>query len=85
MNEQKIYRRLFRSRTERKIAGICGGLAVYFRVDPFLFRLIFVLFFLAGGAALFIYLIMWLLVPLEPINAVKIERVIDLDDSNSDK
>jgi phage shock protein C len=67
MSNQTIpYKKLFRSRTERKIAGVCGGLAVYFRVDPFLIRLIFILFFLAGGAALLIYVIMWLIVPLEP-------------------
>jgi len=66
-NENLLYKRLFRSRSERKIAGVCGGLAVYFRVDPFLIRLIFILFFLAGGAALLVYIIMWLIVPLEPI------------------
>lgn len=67
MNNENIpYKRLYRSRSERKIAGVCGGLAAYFRVDPFLIRLIFILFFLAGGAALLVYVIMWLLVPLEP-------------------
>jgi phage shock protein C len=70
MSNQTIpYKKLFRSRTERKIAGVCGGLAVYFRVDPFLIRLIFILFFLAGGAALLIYVIMWLIVPLEPTSS----------------
>ncbi|RUR09730.1 PspC domain-containing protein [Legionella sp. km772] len=66
MAETQVYKKLYRSRSERRIAGVCGGLAVYFRVDPFLIRLIFILFFLAGGAALLIYVIMWLLVPLEP-------------------
>lgn len=65
-NEPVPYKRLFRSRVNRKIAGVCGGLADYFRVDPFLIRLLFILFFLAGGAALLVYVIMWLLVPLEP-------------------
>lgn len=85
MNDPKTYKRLFRSRTERKIAGICGGLAVYFRVDPFLFRLIFVLFFLAGGAALFVYLIMWLMVPLEPGNTTLVKKESgELTDINRD-
>jgi phage shock protein C len=71
MPTKKSYKRLWRSRTERKIAGICGGLGEYFHVDPFWVRLIFVLFFLAGGAALIVYIVMWLIVPLEPIPKVK--------------
>ncbi|HRD68894.1 MAG: PspC domain-containing protein [Legionella sp.] len=67
-NEVKPYKRLWRSRKERKIAGVCGGLAEYFGVDPIWMRLIFVIFFLAGGAALFVYLVMWLIVPLEPLD-----------------
>ena len=66
-DENPAYKKLFRSRKERKIAGVCGGLAFYFKVDPFFIRLIFILFFLAGGAALLVYVVMWLLVPLEPL------------------
>lgn len=65
-NLTKPYKKLYRSRRDRKIAGICGGLGDYFRVDPFWTRLIFVIFFLAGGSALLVYLVMWMLVPLEP-------------------
>ncbi|WP_316043239.1 PspC domain-containing protein [Legionella genomosp. 1] len=60
------YRKLWRSRRDKKIAGVCGGLAVYFGVDPFWVRFAFVLFFLLGGAAFLLYLIMWFLIPLEP-------------------
>ena len=67
MENSEPYKRLWRSRKECKIAGVCGGLANYFRVDPFWIRLIFVLFFLAGGTALIVYLIMWLIIPLEPL------------------
>jgi len=62
----KSCKKLWRSRTDRKIAGVCGGLGDYFQVDSLWIRLIFVLFFLAGGAAFLVYLVMWLLVPLEP-------------------
>lgn len=62
----KPYKKLWRSRTDRKIAGICGGLGDYFQVDSLWIRLIFVLFFLAGGAAFLVYIVMWLIVPLEP-------------------
>lgn len=63
---QKPYRKLYRSRINRKIAGVCGGLAEYFQVDPVWVRLLFVIFFLLGGAAFILYLVMWLIVPLEP-------------------
>ncbi len=60
------YRRLYRSRKDRKIAGVCGGLAEYYSIDPTWIRLLFVLFFFAGGSALLIYVIMWLIIPIEP-------------------
>lgn len=62
----KSYKRLWRSRKDRKIAGVCGGLGEYFGIDPIWVRLAFVILLLLGGSALLVYLIMWLLVPLEP-------------------
>lgn len=62
----RTYKKLWRSRKDRKIAGICGGLAEYFAIDPFWIRFLFVLFFLVGGAAFLLYVIMWLIIPLEP-------------------
>lgn len=61
------YRKLWRSRKNRKIAGVCGGLGDYFNVDPTWIRIIFIIFFLLGGTAFLVYLFMWLLVPLEPV------------------
>ncbi len=63
-------KRLFRSRTERMIAGVCGGIAQYFNLDPTIIRLIFILLLFAGGAAFLIYIIMWIIVPLEPENRI---------------
>jgi phage shock protein C len=59
--------RLYRSRDERMLAGVCGGLAKYFRIDPTIIRLIFVVLALAGGPGLLIYIIMWIVVPEEPV------------------
>lgn len=59
-------KRLYRSRKDRVIAGICGGLGDYFGIDPTWVRLLFVLFFFLGGSAFLVYIIMWLIVPLEP-------------------
>ncbi|KTD40014.1 phage shock protein C, PspC [Legionella parisiensis] len=60
------YKKLWRSRKDRKIAGVCGGLGAYFGVDPVWMRIIFVIFFLVGGTALIAYLLLWLIIPLEP-------------------
>lgn len=58
-------RKLYRSRSESMIAGVCGGLANYFGMDPTIMRLIFLLLFFLGGNGLLIYLILWIVVPLE--------------------
>ncbi len=58
-------KRLYRSRNERMLGGVCGGLADYLNADPTLIRLLFVAFALAGGPGIIAYLIFWILVPLE--------------------
>ncbi|HNP87078.1 MAG: PspC domain-containing protein [Chloroflexi bacterium SZAS-1] len=55
--------RLMRSRTEVIVAGVCGGLAEYFAIDPVIVRLIFVLVTLTSGLGLLIYPILWLVMP----------------------
>ncbi len=67
MNQPQPYKKLYRSRKERMIAGVCGGLATYFGIDPTWIRIFFILFFFVGGAALMAYLIMWVIMPLEPV------------------
>lgn len=59
-------KRLTRSRKDRVIAGVCGGLANYLNVDPTLVRLIFaILVFVSGGVLIVAYIVMWLIVPEE--------------------
>ena len=55
--------RLIRPRTERMIAGVCGGLGLYFGVDPVIVRLLFVVLALATGLTLILYPILWLIMP----------------------
>jgi phage shock protein C len=62
-------RRLYRSRTDRKLAGVCGGLAQYFNIDAILMRVLFVVLALLGGPGLVIYLMLWIVVPEEPEDA----------------
>jgi len=59
-------RRLYRSRTDRKLAGVCGGLAQYFNTDATVIRVLFVVLAVLGGGGLLIYLAMWIIVPSEP-------------------
>ena len=58
-------KRLHRSRTEKMIAGVCGGLAEYFGVDPTLIRVLWVLITLLAGFGVLLYLILWLVMPLD--------------------
>ena len=58
-------RRLERSRTDRVVAGVCGGLGDYFDVDPVIFRIAFVVLAFVGGAGFLLYPAAWLLLPEE--------------------
>ena len=59
-------KRLYRSRGERKIAGVCGGIAAYMGIDPVIPRLVWAVFALAAGVGVVAYLICWLVIPSEP-------------------
>jgi len=64
--QKKTIKRLTRSKTDRKIAGVAGGLANYFGIDSVLVRLIFALACLPGGfPGLLAYIIAWIVMPLE--------------------
>ena len=59
-------RKLYRSRSNRQVAGVCGGLAQYFNLDATLIRILFIVLAVLGGSGLVIYLAMWIIVPNEP-------------------
>jgi phage shock protein PspC (stress-responsive transcriptional regulator) len=66
-------RRLTRSATDKKIAGICGGLAEYFGVDPTAIRLIWCILSILCGAVVggvIAYLVAWFIIPLAPAPAM---------------
>ena len=64
MEEQT--KKLYRSRSDRRIGGVCGGLAAYFNIDPTLIRLLFILGLLFVGGTLVAYLILMIVIPEEP-------------------
>ena len=59
-------KRLYRSRNEKMIGGVCGGLAEYFDIDPVLVRILFVVAVFAGGSGVLAYIICWIVMPAQP-------------------
>ena len=59
-------KRLYRSRTDRRIWGVCGGLAKYFDIDPTIVRVIAIASLFVGTLGFWIYIIATIIVPLEP-------------------
>jgi phage shock protein C len=55
-------RKLYRSRNQRMLAGVCGVLAEYFNVDATLIRVLFLVLAVVGGSGLVLYVVMWLIV-----------------------
>jgi len=61
-----VPKKLYRSRTDRRIWGVCGGLAKYFNIDPTIVRIIAVASIFVGTLGLWIYIISALVIPIEP-------------------
>jgi phage shock protein C len=59
-------RRLYRSVTDKRIGGVCAGIANYFDVDPTLIRLLAVASVVFGGSGILAYIIAWAVIPAEP-------------------
>lgn len=62
MNDWKD-KKLRRSATDNKIAGVCGGIAEYFGIDSTLVRVLFVLFAMMGSAGIWVYIILAIVMP----------------------
>lgn len=62
-----MMKKLYRSSTNKKIAGVCGGLAEYFGINATVVRIVFVILLLPGGfPGLIPYLVLWVILPLRP-------------------
>ncbi len=60
-------KRLYRSRTDRMLGGVCAGLGEYLDIDPTLVRVAWVVISLLGGAGLLAYILCWIIIPEEPV------------------
>lgn len=74
MSEPK---KLYRSRKDRMIAGVCGGLGKYFGIDPVLLRIVFVVLTFFRGSGVILYLILAIVVPNEPEEGKEGEKLKD--------
>ncbi len=73
-------KKLYRSQTDKKIAGVCGGLAEYMNVDATIIRVIFLLLLIPGGLPGFIpYVILWAVMPVKP--PIDQSKVVDVDEN----
>ncbi len=59
-------KKLYLSDTDKKIAGVCGGIAEYFGIDATIVRIALVVFIAMGGSGLLLYLIGWAVMPKKP-------------------
>ena len=73
--------RLFRSRSQKMISGVCGGLGEYFDVDPVLIRLLFVVTTFISGVGILAYVVLWIVVPFEGDDSPRLDALRrDFDD-----
>lgn len=61
---ENTYHRLFRSSQNKVFGGVCAGIAHFFGMQPFVVRLIFTGLFLAGSLGIWVYLLLWFVLPL---------------------
>jgi len=64
----KLEKRLYKSKENRMLDGVCGGIAEYFNIDPTIVRLAWAIFSLAGGSGVLAYIIASIIIPEKPRN-----------------
>ena len=69
-------KKLYKSKVDKKVAGVCGGIAEYFNIDSTIVRLAWVLAFFALGTGLLAYIICALVMPEQPVNGINEAKVI---------
>jgi len=70
-NNTTMTKKIYRLRKDRKIGGVCSGLADYFDVDPTIVRLAWLIAVFCAGGGLFAYLIALIVIPNEPIDHIQ--------------
>lgn len=75
MNQERrqTVKKLYRDPDDKKIAGVCGGIAAYFNIDVTLIRILFVIALIVYGSALLAYIILWIAMPVAKTTVQKME------------
>lgn len=69
----RAYHRMYRDPDKRIIGGVCAGMGAYWRIEPWLVRIIFFILAMVGGFGILLYLILWAVIPEAKTTAQKIE------------
>ncbi len=72
--------KLYRARINKVFGGVCAGLGKYLDIDPIIIRILFIVMFIFHGIGLLIYIIMWIIVPEEPVENLYASPVSGEDD-----
>lgn len=78
-------KKLYRSKDDRWLGGVCGGIAKYFNVDSTIIRALFILLALAVGGGILVYIILWIIIPEEPDESVAAAPVEEPDEALSEE
>lgn len=76
-------KKLYRSRSQEILGGVCGGIAEYFDVDVTIVRLAWVFATFMGGISILLYIIAWIIVPENPYQK-KSKKAVDFENTQSD-
>ena len=71
--ENTMEKRLYKSNTDKKLGGVCGGIAKYFGIDSTIVRLAWLVAVFCAGGGLIAYLIAYIVIPREPVNLIENE------------
>lgn len=72
-SNKRTYRHMYRDVDDRIVGGVCSGMGYYFKLEPLLFRIIFIITSFLGGLGIILYAILWLVVPQAQTKAQKLE------------
>lgn len=76
-------KKLYRSRTDKVFAGVCGGLAEYFSMDTLIVRLLFLALIVVAGGGLLAYIILWIITPEKPIDYSQFQNSSTMENKQS--
>lgn len=66
-----MYKKLYRSTSDKWLGGVCAGVAKYFNIDPLMVRILLLIAIFGYGCGLLLYIIGWILIPQEPTGKIE--------------